>query len=266
MYLFGSIHVANTNKIEFPKYLMDAYNNSHYIACEYDVVAEQNDQEKIMDEMMLLMYQDGTTVKDHLNKDVYEKIVNFLNERKAYTELYDNYKPFFFESLLSLQLASDAGINASDGIDSYFLRKATEDKKEILEVESSEFQLNIFNNFDDELYNIMFNDMLDNYEEEVQGIKDLYQAWKDGNKEKLIELADDDITIENNYTKKQKALIKDYNKKVVDDRNTTMAKKAIEYFNNNQDVFYMVGAFHIISDTGLVNQLQKAGFTVQQVK
>ena len=44
-----------------------------------------------------------------------------------------------------------------------------------------------------------------------------------------------------------------------------MTEKAIEYFNDNKDVFYMVGAAHIIGDKGIVNNLKKQGFIIKQV-
>ena len=77
--------------------------------------------------------------------------------------------------------------------------------------------------------------------------------------------SDDDIDIEDSYTDEQKKQIEDYNKKVIDERNTFMANKLIEYFNNNQDVFYMVGALHLVGDKGIAHQLQEKGYTVKQL-
>ena len=266
MYLFGSIHVANVSDFEFPKYVMDAYNNSHYLACEFDIIAFQNDQEKLLEQVTGLLYQDGTTIKDHLDKDAYEKLVNFLKEKNNYNELYEQYKPAFLESIITLQMSKDANINTNEGIDDYFLTKAKEDKKNILEVESADFQFNLSNNFSDKLYSLMFKEAIDEYDNSINELKDLYQAWKDGNEELLLKTLDDDMEIKKEYTKEEIKLIEDYNKKMLDDRNDGMTKKAIEYFNNDQDVFFMVGAAHIITDTGLVNSLQENGFTVKQIK
>ena len=266
MYLFGSIHVANVSDFEFPKYVMNAYNNSHYLACEFDIIAFQNDQEKVLEQVTGLLYQDGTTIKDHLDKDAYEKLVNFLKEKNNYNELYEQYKPAFLESIITMQMAKDANININEGIDDYFLMKAKEDKKNILEVESADFQFNLSNNFSDKLYSLMFKEAVDEYDESIKGLKDLYQAWKDGNEELLLKTLDDDMEIKKEYTKEEIKLIENYNKKMLNDRNDGMTKKAIEYFNNDQDVFFMVGAAHIITDTGLVNSLQENGFTVKQIK
>ena len=265
MYLFGSIHVANTNSIIFPKYILDAYNNSHYLACEFDTINYNNNQQQVTDDIMNLMYQDGTTIKDHLDKEIYENLVDLLKKKNMYSELYDVYKPFFFQSLLSMQSAIDADISTTQGIDDYFISMAKDDKKTILELESASFQLELTNSFSDKLYNLMFKELIDDYDEDVKELKKLYQAWCDGNKEELVKIIDDDMEIKKNYTKDEIKLIEDYNKRMNDDRNKAMLKKAIEYFNNDQDVFLMVGAAHIISNSGLVNSLKEEGFTVKQI-
>ena len=265
IYLFGSIHVANLNEFDFPKYIVDAYQNSHYLACEADIVEYQKDNDKLMNEALKMMYQDGTTIKDHISNETYNKLINFLTEKGLYTPLYDYYKPYFFESLLTVAMTSDAKINANTGIDTYFLQEAKKDNKTILEVESVDFQNNLLFSFKDELYELIINETIDNYDNEVNSLKELYQAWKKGNANDIMTFSDDDMDIEDSYTDEQKKQIEDYNKKVIDERNTFMANKLIEYFNNNQDVFYMVGALHLVGDKGIAHQLQEKGYTVKQL-
>jgi uncharacterized protein YbaP (TraB family) len=265
IYLFGSIHVANLNEFDFPKYIIDAYQNSHYLACEADIVEYQKDNEKLMNEALKMMYQDGTTIKDHISNETYNKLINFLTEKGLYTPLYDYYKPYFFESLLTVAMTSDAKINANTGIDTYFLQEAKKDNKTILEVESVDFQNNLLFSFKDELYELIINETIDNYDNEVNSLKELYQAWKKGNVNDIMKFSNDDMDIEDSYTDEQKKQIEDYNKKVIDERNAFMTNKLIEYFNNNQDVFYMVGTLHLIGNDGIANLLTKEGFTVKQI-
>ena len=40
---------------------------------------------KLMKSAIEMMYQDGTTIKDHLSKEAYDKLVNFLTAKKAYS-------------------------------------------------------------------------------------------------------------------------------------------------------------------------------------
>lgn len=266
IYLFGSIHVANSSDFDFPKYIIDAYEKSNYLACEFNVIEYKNDQDKLMEDISNMMYLDGTTLKNHLDIETYEKIVNFLKQKNMYNEQYDNYRPFFIESLITLQTATDANLSANDGIDEYFINKAINDNKTILELESSSYQLNVANSLSDKLYNLIFNDTIDNYDENVNSLKKLYQSWKTGNEKEIISSLNEDLEINSSYTSEEKELIKEYNTKINDERNIEMANKLIEYFDSDKDVFFMVGTAHIVSENGLVNILKENGFNVKQIK
>ena len=266
IYLFGSIHASKSSELVFPNYIMKAYNDSNYLACEFDIIKYNNDFEKTMNDVMKMKYQDNTTVKDHMKEENYKKMVDFLKEKGLYSELYEVYRPVFFETLISQLAVEEAGLSAEEGVDQYFLKKAKKDKKEILEVESSDFQNNLFLESPDELYELIIVDVIDNYKENISLLKKVYEYWKKGNADKLLELDNEDIDIKDNYTEQQIEYINNYNKKIVDDRNVSMTEKVEEYFNDNKDVFFMVGDFHIIGDTGIVKQLEKKGYNVKQVK
>ena len=262
IYLFGSIHIADTDKLNFPKYINDAYNNSKYVACEFDLVEYQKNQEKMLQAVQDLIYNDGTTIKDHLNNETYNKLIKFLKENGMYAEIYEIYKPIFFESLITSKMANDSKIKTTDGIDIYFLNKAKKDNKKILEVESYDYQTKLLLNFSDKLYELIINDLIEKYDEEVQSLKDLYEAWKKGDIEKIIKESNEELEIKSNYTKEEIDMIKDYNKKILDERNIGMTNKLIEYFNNNFETFYMVGAAHLVGDKGIAKLLQDKGYNV----
>lgn len=265
MYLFGTIHAANANDLVFPEYVLNAYNNSHYLACELDLVAYNADQEKVMENTTKLLYSDGTTIKDHLSEETYNKLVDFLTKNNSYTSIYDSYNPFFFVSLITAIQARDAKINTQSGIDTYFLKKAKTDNKTIIELESYESQLGVFTSLPDAFFDLYFKETIDNYNTYVESLKNLYNAWKEGNPEALYEYGSDDMKIKEEYTEEQKKVMEEYNNSLVVNRNNEMTKKAIELFDNNQDVFYMVGALHIVGDTGLAKQLEQKGYIVKKV-
>lgn len=266
IYLFGSIHMADTDKFNFPDYLTNAYNQSKYLACEFDIVEYQNNQENMLQAMQDLIYNDGTTIQDHLSKDTYNKLVTFLKEKGMYTEMFNIYKPVYFESLITSIIANEAHIKINDGIDTYFLNKAKKDNKTILEVESYDYQIKLLSTFSDKLYELLLTDLLDKYDEEVQSLKDLYDAWKKGDIERIINASNDELEIKSNYTNEEINIIKDYNKKLLDDRNINMTNKLIEYFDNNYNTFYMVGAAHLVGDKGIAKLLQEKGYTVTQMR
>ena len=58
----------------------------------------------------------------------------------------------------------------------------------------------------------------------------------------------------------------EYNQAISTDRDADMIAKAIEYLESGETVFYAVGLAHLLAETGLVDGLRAAGYTVELVK
>jgi len=260
IYLFGSIHFANIADIEFPKYLLDAYNNSSYLACEFDIdeFMKNADQQELVNNYL---YNDGTLLEDHLSKETYDKVIKFAKDNYNYDEVVTNqFKPSFIESLITQLILKKTGISTTTGVDKYFLIQAKNDKKEILEVESYELQMDMESKIPDKYYDLVLSETIDDLDKAVNDMKELYAAWQNGNVEKLIELSETE-----GETPEEKTLIAEYNKLLLYDRNIGMANKLKEYFNDNKTVFYMVGAAHLVGDKGIAKLLENDGYKVTKV-
>lgn len=265
IYLIGSIHFADIPKLEFPKYVVDAYNNSKYLACEFDIVKTLAtiDQNKLLEGYY---YTAPDSLDKHVSKESYDKIIKYMKDTFKYEE--EQVKTLslaYIDSLLTQLVLAESDIGSTqDGVDTYFLNKAHADNKNILEVESYEFQDNLEKSFPDRVKELGIIDAIENFDEGVKDLNDLYDGWKKGDLEKLTE-----ILIENDldeYSEEDKALMIDYNKKMLDDRNIGMKNKLEEYFNNGYTVFYMVGAAHLIGDQGIAKLVEQDGYTVTRVK
>ena len=266
IYLFGSIHAAVKEDLDsLPDYVLNAYKNSSSIACELDITKITTDQEAIAKILEIMTYKDGTTIKDHLKEETYKKMVDFLTKKNSYVELYDLYKPAYIGTLLEGLAANDAKLDINSSVDDYIIKKAKKDNKTILELETVEFQYDVLYGFRDEFYEYMVSDYLDNYDKLVTSVSDLYKSWKNGDIEGLLD-NNSSIEIKEDFSSELKKDIEDYEKKLINDRNITMTDKAVEYLENKQDVFFMVGAAHIVGDNGIAKLLEAKGYTVTQVK
>ena len=266
IYLFGTMHAVNLNEFDFPKYVMDAYNNSDIVAPEFDLVSVQHNQELMQEYAMNMYYNDGTTIKDHLSSEVYNNLITFMKDKKMYNQVYEYIKLNELESLITNQLLIDSKIS-SGGVDEYFLNLAKKDKKEIIDVESFEFQTNLLSSFSDRLYEIEIENVINNYEKNIEMLKDLYKIWKNGDSEELLVLLTMDLTDEElaKLSEEDKQLIENYNIELVDKRNVGMKNKLEDFFENNQKVFFMVGTAHLVGEKGIANLLVQDGYSVKQV-
>lgn len=263
IYLLGSIHAADDTIYPLNDTIMNSFNDSDYLAVEVDTLSLQNNFDLSLKLAEKMMYNDSTTIKNHIGDELYNKMVNFLKEKKSYSSLYDNYKPVFFESLFENLIINDAKLKSESGIDTYFLSLASENNKKILEVESAEFQYNLLLNTPLELDKIMIEEYIDNYDLNVSQMKDLYELWKKGDKEQLENIL---INSERqNVTEEEKKLMENYNQSLIIDRNYGMANVLENYFEKKQNVFCVVGLGHVIGDEGIINLLQKRGYDVVQL-
>lgn len=259
LYLFGSIHVTDSRAYSLPDYVMQAYEESDYLAVECDINAFTSDfaaQQELVTKMVLT---DGTTVADHLGQDVYEAAKAFLSERGAYFQIYDSYHPAMWMSLLEAEVADMSGLDPNGGIDMYFLTLAAQEGKPIREVESVEYQYDLLLGFSDELLRMVVGTTVQDPEGEAEETKALYEFWLAGDEESILKLLNEQPEGED------AALYAEYEAALITERNGNMADTAEEYLKQGGTGFFVVGAAHILGDGACADLLAERGYTVERI-
>lgn len=266
IYLFGSIHMADNRAYPMNDKIMEAYNNSDSLGVEFDIVAFSKDFSKQVELMQLMLCEENKSLADYLDEETYEMLIQYLKENKSYNKIYEMYRPALLYSLISNIAGEKSKLDADKGIDNYFLKKAKKDKKEILELESSDFQYEMLVSFPDELYDLMIRESIVEEEMMINDLKALYEAWLKGDEAGFEDSEDinseDFADIDENILR----MIEEYNYKMLTERNNNMTKKVEDYFSDNKNVFVVVGAAHIVGEDAIAEQLQKKGYTVKIVE
>ena len=86
-------------------------------------------------------------------------------------------------------------------------------------------------------------------------IKKIQSAYLSGDPEALQKIMDEQADTGS----------KTLTKKLLDDRNVTMAARLDEYLKNKEQAFVVVGAAHIVGDKGIAKLLRDKGYKVEQV-
>lgn len=264
IYLLGSIHAADETAYPLNEKIIKAFNDSTYLAVEVNINELNNNLSEQIELAQKMLYIDNTTIKDHLGDELYNSMVESLKEKNSYNQMYDNYKPMFFESLFENLIINDADMNSNDGIDMYFLKLAEENSKQILEIESASYQYDLLLSIPEELSKMNIKNYIDDYDTSVEDMRNLYEAWKKGNLEELNGIIFEET--EEDLTEEEQKLIDNYNNSLISDRNYNMSNKLQEYFKDGKDIFCVVGLAHIIGEDGIANLLEKDGFIVEQIK
>lgn len=266
IYMMGSIHVADSEVMNMPEYFEAAYAQSNAIAVECDTTEIVNDLSQSFAMISKMKYPDNSTLDQHVSKEIYDAAVKALKDDKIYSPLYDYYKPIFWTSMMDAMAVEKSKLSTDYGVDMTIINRAKADEKEVLEIESVDFQNDLLANFSEDIQNLMLKAYVMNgysSEEAAKELEELYEHWKNGTiTEELLNQEDDfsDIT---EFTEEEKAAYEEYNKQMLTDRNIGMADKAQEYLQGDKTVLYIVGAAHYYGDNGLMKLLTDKGCTFE---
>ena len=252
-YLLGSMHVGDNRITKFNKKVIKAYNKSDALAVELDITEASIDPND-------LVLEDNLTIDDLINEDLKNKLVSFSEKHLLFP--YDSLKiyiPGYLSSYLASLVYLELGY-LGEGVDSYFLNLAHEEDKEIIPLETLEFQLSFFTNFSDEFYINMIEDVIDNYDEEKKLGKELYELYLTGSENKLVEFLESETDDELNDEEKL------YNKMMIEDRNIGMSKNIKEFLKDDKDVFVVVGLAHVLGEDGIIDILANENFEIKRIK
>jgi uncharacterized protein len=251
VFLLGSMHLADESFYPLNPAMEEAFDEADYLGVEVDIskAADPAVQQLILS---LGSYQDGTTLKDHVAEETYDKLAALLEENGIPAGSFDTFKPWVAEVTVQGMQAAMSGLDGQVGIDLYFITKAMERKLPIIELESFESQLQMFSGFSEELQEANLNAVIDSFSEIDDSLEAMAEMWKAGDEEALLELT---ASVGDN---------EEYNQAMLVDRNKAMTEKVVGYLNGDKPATYLivVGAGHMLGETGIVTALEEQGYTV----
>lgn len=271
MWLLGTIHIGDNRTAYLPQEIYDAFDAADALAVEVDVIAfeEQMMTDKKLQTQLSLActYINGTTLKDHVDREVYDAAINTSKAMGIYDETLVYFKAGMLESYISDYYKRHIPeYHAEKGVDYRLLTMAKEQDKTIINIENGLDQMKMFVTCSKALqeYLLMGAIATDaaSYHDSAQ---ELYEAWCSGDEATVRDLVIDDSADLADMPEDEKVLYEEYKKIMETDRNVGMLNKAIEYLQSGDVIFYAVGAAHVMAEDGLVNTLRDAGYTVELV-
>jgi uncharacterized protein YbaP (TraB family) len=256
VYILGSIHLAKKELYPLNETIEDAFRDSSVLVVEVNL----NNMDPLTIQRKLTgrgMYYGNQTLKDHLSAETYALLAEKLAALDSDISLMNRYKPWFLALSLGTFQALKLGFDPKYGIDQHFLRMAKRDNKKILEFESFDYQLSIFDGFGDreqELF--LFSTLLelDTIESEINS---LFSAWKTGDAVSLERIL-------NKSLKENPEILPIYDV-LFTKRNKNMVSKIEGFLKDSDNYFVVVGAGHLVGRTGIIQLLSKKGYYLEQI-
>ena len=264
LWLLGTIHVGDERTENLPWQITTALESADALAVECDVQAAMEDVELMVDLSMMMMYDDGTGISDHLSPTLYEQARQVLEELGVYAGYCDYLKPMAWYSLITEGYTAAAGLDSEAGVDMQLLALAEEERLEIREIESVTAQYELLFGFSEEIQALLLEETVSvSQEEYTQDLRALMDAWCRGDEETLLALVSEEP--EEELDAADQALYDEYYDAMYTQRNQLMIDTAISYLEAGDKVFYAVGAAHMLGEDGIIAALEQAGYTVELI-
>lgn len=256
LYLLGSIHVADADTFPLATVIEDAFAEADVLAVEVDI-SEVDETASLALILEYGTYPSGETLEDNMPEGLYESLADKFAEWGIGIGFFKGYRPWVVENLLEVTSLQMLGYTSEYGIDLYFLEKAASRDMEIVELESEEFQIKLLADIPDD---IMIKIIEMNLDEPVtvEDIEEMFTYWETGDavamEALLFEGLDDEPELHPYY------------QALFTYRNYGMFEKIRDFLAGDETCFFVVGAGHLIGEEGLLNLLEEAGYSVEQLE
>lgn len=250
VFLLGSIHLADSTIYPLNPKIEKAFDQSQALVLEILI-----DKISPFDVMNYLTYKDERTLESELDPELYLKISEKFEKNNIPKLVYNKFKPWFALMYLQSDQFKDMGMIASEGIDMYFLHKARNLNKEVLEIESIQSQMQVLDELG-EYTGDYLKYILEENELQNNSINELITAWKNGDDKKIEE-----FTNQGNDKKEFAQVMEKLNYK----RNEKMLVKIEDYLKSFKTYFVVVGAAHLVGKRGIIDLItNKNTYTIKR--
>jgi hypothetical protein len=252
VYLLGSIHVLKKDFYPLDGRIEKAYASCSRVVFEADM-AEAGSQKAR--EMMLKLgtYPQGQTLHGSLSAKTYRMLDERLKSLGMEISRFEQIKPWLVSLTLATIELKRLGVSEEDGIDVHFLKKARQDSKKIFFLETAGQQIDLLARELSSSQEELLKQSIEELDVLRQDSTDLQSAWRAGDVARVEAIT--------------KTSLKGYpgiEKKLFVERNTAWTAKIEKLLKQDGDVFFIVGAAHLVGGGGVLTMLQAKGYTVVQ--
>ena len=253
VYLLGSIHVLSKQAYPLKPALEQAYDDAQEVVFEIDLTrfTKKSFKEEFS---RTAIYPFGQSLSKKLSPQTIELLNRVLPLYGLSLKEIEHLKPWFVAEALSSRTLQLAGFSDRLGIDLYFYHKAKAAGKPVLGLESLRDQAEIFDRFNDEQNEQYLLSTLSGLPAYAEMIRQLVNAWRDGDVESLDRLLNQD----------QKADPATHDV-LFSRRNSKWVPEIERFAHGDANYLIIVGAGHLVGVDGVVAQLRRAGYSVQQL-
>ena len=252
IYLLGSLHVLRGNSFPLSKEIEEAYSDCTKVVFETnpDSVNDPAFQAQMMAHGL---YAEGQTLKRNVSQQTYRLLEKKVHAVGLPVAQFDRFKPWVCALILTSMEFQRLGLDPRYGIDAHFFERAKRDGKEIVALESAEYQLGLFTKMGKTEQESFLRQTLKDLELIETMASEMVDAWRTGDGDKLSSI------IRANFEEHP-----DMYKRFITQRNAKWASQIETLMGQDETVLVIIGAGHLVGAESIVELLRKRGHRVVQ--
>ena len=245
-YVYGTIHVICPKDYFMTDSTKAAFQKAEQVYMELDM----DDPSMMANMTKTMLLTNGKTMKDYLKPEDYLLLSDYFKQKMGMSlDQMAGMKPFTLMSMLYMTLLSCQ----PQSYELIFTQMATNAKKELLGLETVEFQMGVFDQIPYEKQAELLADMVRKKEDSSKEFGDMVALYKKQDLAGLLKLMDNSEWDFNGY---EDILLANRNASWIPLMENAMQEKA---------TFFAVGAGHLGGSKGVLELLAKKGYTVTAV-
>ena len=255
VYLVGSVHMLTADFYPLAPALDEAFKDSDLLVEEADLseMLSPTTQFSLLQRGMLPAGQTLDKVISPATLALVNTHVGVLGAAGAF-EAVKQFKPWFLAMTLEAMEWQKAGFDPQLGLDKHFYDRAQTDGKAVQGLETTEFQISLFDGLTAEQQERFLSETLKDIDKDKANVGKLVSAWKAGDVPGVERFVLEDL--QNDPQVYQRLLA---------GRNRTWLPKIEALFSRPKHAFVVVGAAHLVGPDGLVAMLKAKGYQLTQL-
>jgi uncharacterized protein YbaP (TraB family) len=248
-FVFGTIHSEDPEVLRLATPVRKAFDAAQQVVVEALMDA---DAMAYSSSAMLLM--DGRLLADIIGQSLFKKVSSAIQSRGIPEVVLEHMKPWAAAVTLSMP-ASGTG----EVLDMALYRQALEAGKQVYGLETIQEQLQIFDALSEKDQVSLLQDTIENFALIDAMHAELLAAWKQRDLDRLLA-----INAEAMEEDGDRQLADDIQQRLIIERNRRMAERMQPHLKAG-GAFVAIGALHLPGEEGVLNLLQRQGYTVRAV-
>jgi uncharacterized protein YbaP (TraB family) len=254
-HLLGSIHLARKD-LRFDPAVEAAFASSRALVVELDLRA----LDAAASSALVLEHgrlPQGPSLDELVSEAAWSEFTALLDAHGQSTEFYRGFEPWVAMLAASALLASEKDLSGEAGVDRAFLERAG--AREVIALETLELQLALFDELPLDQQVLLLEAVVAEADDSRDSLGELYEAWRLGDAEFLASIALDDGG---------DPALAALQERMYADRNQAMVERidALLHEGGEQGrYFVVVGAGHMVGDSGIPALLRDRGHRVRRV-